>query len=395
MRKIITTLVLVAMLIATLGIAVSAESYISSENGKCNTAFDVKKADPAVVKKDGVIDLEGGEYVKVDVSLDDLSINFRESAGYLPADAMAKTMEYYFSWDETHGFNMAVKYLAKGKVEDVEYDGYYTNIPAGLGSEDPELPQDMFLSNIGLNFASGVHPEQEGWSVLYHAIGKTFAGEYLEGWYQQRGNSGAYDPVGGKDFEVAYPGDGSVIFEWSIPFAEFIDVTPAAGVTFGFTVCATAGPDTAEAPNTNCWSVSLGQKGGWLVTYSDDNTYATATLSDVPVKDTPAVNTTAIDTSIPGPGTSAPVTTAPVTTAPATSAVVTEEVKVTDTDGNVMTDEDGKDVTEIITSIITDAPTQDNDDNNGGSPVTGDPMVIAAVVAAISACGVVVAKKRK
>ncbi|MBQ8523694.1 MAG: hypothetical protein IJ457_03640, partial [Clostridia bacterium] len=67
----------------------------------------------------------------------------------------------------------------------------------------------------------------------------------------------------------------------------------------------------------------------------------------------------------------------------------------TDGDGNVVTDTDGNAVTEVITTIITEAPTQSAGGNAGGSPVTGDPMIIAAVVAAISACGVVVAKKRK
>ena len=33
--------------------------------------------------------------------------------------------------------------------------------------------------------------------------------------------------------------------------------------------------------------------------------------------------------------------------------------------------------------------------NNQNAPVTADPMVIAAVVSAISACGVMIAKKRK
>ena len=396
MKKIITVLVLAAMLLTTLAISAMAESYM--EKPTCEYEVTVKKADPAVVKKDGIIDLENGEYIKADVPFEELSVNFRNADVYTASDAMAHTMEYYFSWDETHGFNFAVKYFAKGSYGDTEYDGYYTNIPAGTGSEDPEVPQDMFLSNIGLNFASGVHPETEGWSMLYHAIGKTFDGTYLEGWYQQRGNSGAYDPVGGQDFEVAYPGDGSVIFEWSIPFSEFIDVSPVAGTVFGFTICATAGIDTADAPNTTCWSVSLGQKGGWMVTYSDENTYATATLSDEPVKvNAPVVEntTTTPDAPVTTTTTTPPPATTPAPTQPATTAIESVEVEVTDGDGNVVTDTDGNAVTEVITTIITEPPTQSAGGNAGGSPVTGDPMIIAAVVAAISACGVVVAKKRK
>ena len=388
MKKIIT-LVLAVMLLATLAISTMAETYM--EKPSCEYEVTVKKADPAVVKKDGVIDLEAGEYIKAEVPFEELAVNFNISDVYTASDAMAHTMEYYFSWDETHGFNFAVKYFAKGSYDGTDYDGYYTNIPAGTGSTDPAVPQDNFMCNMGLCFASGVHKETEGWSLLYYAIGKTLDGSsYLNGHWGQLGNSGTYNPVGGQDFEVAYPGDGSVIYEWSIPFSEFIDVAPDNGVSFGFTLSAAAGSDTADAYFNNCWSVALGQCA-WLVQTSPDNRHATAILSTDPIKASAPVVTTAPDTTTPDD----PVTTAPVTTAPATSSVVTSFDKVTDTDGNVMTDGDGNDVTTIVTSILTDAPTQDNNDNGVTSPVTGDPMVIAAVVAAISACGAVVAKKRK
>jgi len=406
MRKLFTILMVAAMLLTALGVAASAETYM--EKPSCEFEVTVKKADPAVVKKDGVIDLDGGEYVKADVPFEELAVNFRNAEQYLPADAMAKTMEYYFSWDETHGFNFAVKYLAKGTVEDVEYDGYYTNIPNGFGAEGSDVPMDNFMCNIGLNFASGVHADNPDWSHLYHAIGKTFDGTYLTGWYQQRGNSGAYSPVGGTDYEVAYPGDGSVIFEWSIPFSEIIKEAPTAGTEFTFTICASAGSDTTDAIITNCWSVSLGQRGGWLVTLADDNTNAVAILSDEPVKEKGADDTTAADET--GPLTTAPAydttnaddtTKVDAPTQPATTEIVTsiatQEVVVTDNKGDAVTDADGNEVTEIVTevvtSIVTEAPTQAPDGNK--APVTGDPVVIAAVVAAISACGAVVAKKRK
>jgi len=388
MKKIIT-LVLAVMLLATLAISAMAETYM--EKPSCEFEVTVKKADPAVVKKDGVIDLEGGEYIKADVPFEELAVSFATSEAYMAADAMAHTMEYYFSWDDTHGFNFAVKYFAKGNYDGTDYDGYYTNIPEDFGfEEDSEVTGDNFLCNMGLNFCSGKHPEDENWTLLFHAIGKTLDGTYMNGYYQQRGASGSYLPVGGQDFEVAYPGDGSVIFEWSVPFSEILNVTPADGVSFTFFLVGTAGATTTEATFGNNWSVALGQ-GGFMVAASEDNRPATAILSAEPIKASAPVVTTAPETTTPD----APVTTAPVTTAPATSSVVTSVDKVTDTDGNVMTDGDGNDVTTIVTSILTDAPTQDNNDNDVNSPVTGDPMVIAAVVAAISACGVVVAKKRK
>ena len=411
MKKLITTLVLVAMLLTTLGVAAAAESYMDKVPATCEYEVTVKKADPSVVKKDGVIDVDGGEYIKAEVPFSELSVNFHTADYYMAADAMARTMEYYFSWDETHGFNFAVKYLAKGNVEGTEYDGYYTNYVSGEGSENPAVPQDNFMSNMGLCFASGAHKETEGWSLLYYAIGKKLDGSsYLNGHWGQLGNSGAYAPVGGQDFEVTYPGDGSVIYEWSIPFAEFIDVAPADGVSFGFTLSAAAGNNNfAESGNiiANCWSVALGQCA-WLCQVSDDNAHATAILSDEPVKEKGADDTTAADET--GPLTTAPAydttkaddtTKVDAPTQPATTEIVTsiatQEVVVTDNKGDAVTDADGNEVTEIVTevvtSIVTAAPTDSANGNK--APVTGDPMVIAAVVAAISACGVVVAKKRK
>ncbi len=403
MKKLITTLVLVAMLLTTLGVAAAAESYMDKVPATCEYEVTVKKADPSVVKKDGVIDVDGGEYIKAEVPFSELSINFKTAEQYMPADAMGRTMEYYFSWDETHGFNFAVKYFAKGNVDGVEYDGYYTNYDNGTGSEDPAVPQDNFMSNMGLCFASGAHKETEGWSLLYYAIGKKLDGSsYLNGHWNQLGNSGAYAPVGGQDFEVAYPGDGSVIYEWSIPFAEFIDVAPADGVSFGFTLSAAAGNNDYAVSNeiiANCWSVALGQCA-WLCQVSDDNSHATAILSTEPIKDTPVVDTTAPETTVPGPATSEKITTPAPTQVPESSVVtevVTSQVAVTNEAGETETNEAGEIVTEVVTevvtSIVTAAPTQSAGGNK--APVTGDPMVIAAVVAAISACGVVVAKKRK
>ena len=391
MKKLITTLVLVAMLITTLTVAAAAESFMDKVPATCEYEVTVKKADPAVVKKDGVIDLENGEYIKADVPFSELSINFKTAEQYMQADAMGHTMEYYFSWDETHGFNFAVKYYAKGSYDGTDYDGYYTNYDNGTGSDDPAVPQDNFMSNMGLCFASGAHKETEGWSLLYYAIGKKLDGSsYLTGHWNQLGNSGAYAPVGGQDFEVYYPGDGSVIYEWSIPFAEFIDVAPADGVSFGFTLSAAAGTNDYAVSNeliANCWSVALGQCA-WLCQVSDDNAHATAILSDEPIKEGAPVVTNAPDTDAPTQATTdAP--TQPATTAVVSDVVTSHVVIGTDTDGNEVTEV----VSEIVTSIVTDAPTQAPNGDN--APVTGDPMVIAAVVAAISACGVVVAKKRK
>lgn len=72
--------------------------------------------------------------------------------------------------------------------------------------------------------------------------------------------------------------------------------------------------------------------------------------------------------------------------------MVTETVVVTNSAGEAVTNEKGENVTEIITEIVSNVVT---DEQQTQAPMTGDPAVIASIVAMISACGVVVAKKKK
>ena len=128
MKKIITTIVLAAMLLATFVVTASAETYLV--NDPCQVNFEIKKADPAYVVKDGII--SEGEYEKVTFNKDDLAITFLGSGCWASADAMADTIEYYFSWDEVHGLNFAVRYdaypvaagVAAGYTEDQIKDGF-------------------------------------------------------------------------------------------------------------------------------------------------------------------------------------------------------------------------------------------------------------------------------
>ncbi|MBQ8524877.1 MAG: hypothetical protein IJ457_09685 [Clostridia bacterium] len=410
MKKIITVLVLAAMLLVTLGVSASAETYLA--NGYCQAEFEIKKADPANVKKDGIIG--EGEYEKVEVSKDDLAINFISANCYLTADAMADTMEYYFSWDEVNGLNFAVKYdaypvaagEALGYTADQIMDGFKTTVEQGTPNENG-VPMDNFCFNVGVVFASG-WDEDANTQSFYYAVGKKIDGSsYLNGHWGQLGKDGNYEPVGGKDFEISYSGT-TVTCEWSIPFAEFDFPGAAAGSSIDFSIAACAGgaevedsleSDAGQFFNAgSSWSVSLGQKN-FLVQVSGDAQRARATLLDEmiagPVVDTPTVENTTTTPDAPVTTTTPAPATTPAPTQPATTAIESVEVEVTDGDGNVVTDTDGNAVTEVITTIITEAPTQSAGGNAGGSPVTGDPMIIAAVVAAISACGVVVAKKRK
>ena len=417
MKKIITTIVLAAMLLATFVVTASAETYLV--NDPCQVNFEIKKADPAYVVKDGII--SEGEYEKVTFNKDDLAITFLGSGCWASADAMADTIEYYFSWDEVHGLNFAVRYdaypvaagVAAGYTEDQIKDGFKTSMDQPALNENG-VPMDNFMYNIGINFASGWNDANRN-HLFYYAISrKTDYSSYLTGHWGQLGPDGVYEAVGGQDFEITYNGT-VVTAEWSIPFAEFGYDGVGAGDQIEFTIAATAGAAESDDPSDvqtlisdkSSWSISLGQRG-FMCQQARQQERAKATLvADI----IPAPANTTLD-----PG-SEPITTpAPVVdpvessdnggdnqpTQPSTtrvvSDVVTSEVIVTDDAGQAVTDEDGNTVTEVVsevvTSIVTDGPTESAGGGTSAVP-TGSPMIIAAVVAAISACGVVVAKKRK
>ncbi len=381
MRKLATLALAVLMVVSLLAVSAAAESYIPNEH--CSTKFEVKKANPANVVKDGKIG--AGEYVEVEVDKDDLSRNFIDSAVYEDSETMAESIKYYFSWDETHGLNFAVVFDAG--------NGFHTSFDQPTPNEEGKLMDD-FCYNLGLNFSSG---RADGMPYFYYSIGKKIQdGSYLNGHWNQLGADPSYSPVGGKDFEVSYNGTVCT-FEWSIPLS-VLNVSATAGSTVELNIAACAGnfdydstkwPTPGDARGT--WGVSLGEFG-FMCTAGKENQPAKATLSNEMIPGG-GDNTTVAPT--PGPDTSeatTPAPTQPVTTRIETS-IVTETVPVTDTNGEIVTDTNGNQVTEVVSevvsNVVTDAPAAPT------SPITGDPAVIAAVVAAISACGVVVAKKRK
>ena len=369
MKKLATLVLALLMVVSLFAVTASADSYI--ENDQCTAKFEIKKANPANVVKDGKIG--EGEYAEVIIDKTDLCLNFSSASDFELADKMADTIKYYFSWDETHGLNFAVVY-------DATADGFNTNIPMGT---DAAKPMDDFCANIGLSFNAGKYRD-DGVPLFYYSIGKDIAtGKYLTGHWDQLGTTGAYSATGGVDFEVSYSGT-VVTFEWSVPFSH-MGYDAVAGTTIELNMSACAGnvrpsdDGTVDMGHGGLWSVALGQHSFACVA-SGNSSAAYGTLSDELI---PGGNTA---TETPADGT----TPAPTQTTEVITSIITEEVVVTNDEGEVVTNEEGEAVTEIITSIVTKPA------GNGNTNVpTGDPAVIAAVVAAISACGVVVAKKRK
>ncbi len=291
MKKIIA-LVLSVIMLTSLAVCASARSY--NPKGHCEIELDILRTDPSYVIKDGVIGEY--EYQKADVDTDpastslDIAFGNNNPAMYLPSEAMCRTMEYYFSWDDVHGFNLAVRY----KPEVIQ------QLLSPKVGED--MPCDEFLCNTGvhLTFDTAKHNEIAGgyeYGMIYRfAVAKrTDTGEYMEGWYEARGLSGNYRPVGGQDYVITYGDDGYVTCEWSVPFSE-IYPDAAAGTTMYFSLAACAGTDTLSTLYTDCYAVSMGDYG-FLVARDKETSHAVAILSDKSVIPEQTDATYAVDTS--------------------------------------------------------------------------------------------------
>ena len=198
MKKVITVLLCVVMMTSLLAAAVSAQSYNAKTHWDLSTMgqIKVKKADPADVVKDGVIG--ENEYVKYDVDLNPdsspLHITFMSGTNFTDATAMLETMEFYFSWDEVHGFNFAIR--NKPPV-----------LQQVLGVKDQDPPEDDFCQNAAYVIRSQ-DPDDNKVTRFYYSLAKrTDTGEYLEGHWNQLGLTGSYDPEPGVDYVISYSGN--------------------------------------------------------------------------------------------------------------------------------------------------------------------------------------------
>ena len=410
MKKIIS-MILCVMLLSALAVFANAEAINMA--GGCTTEVTVKKADASVVIKDGIIG--EGEYIEAEVNRDPLTTDLLfswhpDAALFASCEEFLNNVHFYFSWDEVNGLNMAVKATL------LETPVCTSPQPADDAMNDGQgnyYPGDEFLFQFGAMFKFNDGPDAVSSDiVLYRGLGyNTETNTALEGHYGRHGHTGTYKLAYGSNYMVKLDGN-TVTYEISVPLADVLTATqingkaPVDGTSLYFDVTATGGSTGTSVGDAMCYAVSLGD-GGYMMSNGagTDLKSATAIFSNDTIVDAPVVEDTTVttdtpDTTVPAPATSEKVTT-PAPTQEATTQIVTDVVtsyvEQTDDDGNVVTDGDGNAVTdvvsEVITSIVTEAPTQAPDGNK--APVTGDPMVIAAVVAAISACGVVVAKKRK
>ena len=221
-----------------------------------SSIVQVRKVDPSSVVKDG--EIGEGEYGRLDVDLGEetspLMIVAFNPASYDNALSMLPTMEYYFSWDEVHGFNFAIR--NKPVV-----------VQQLLETAEGDSPQDDFARNTAyvINFKT-----DDGGTCLFYALAKrTDDGRYLEGYYtgsaqSQLGVTRSYDPEEGVDYVISYGDDGYVTVEWSIPLENFFVNGGEEGSKLEGTVSATAG--TAVTPfgghdKEDSYAITLGDFG--------------------------------------------------------------------------------------------------------------------------------------
>ena len=389
MKKILS-MILCLVMVAALALAANADA-INLADG-CQTETIIKKANPSAVVKDGVIG--AGEYMEIDINRDpettDLLLSWWDglNGGISLLDQCLEFLNdvhFYISWDEVNGLNMAVrsKLLETPWCATPQPDNTYYN---GM-----DFPGDEFLFQFGALFSVKDYDDKE--IVIYRGLGyNTEENTPLTGHYGRHGYTGSYNLAEGQNYAVKIDGNW-VTYEISYPLASVLQAkdingnAPADDAAIWFYMSACGGSLGRYNSENSTYIVSLG-----------DNGYCTSKWAGTQLKNARGYFS---NEEIPY----AVATTPAATTEPVTEIVteiVTSHVAVTTVDeaGNVVevTNADGSVVTEVVTEVISEVVTVAPSTTPGQgtqSPSTGDPMIIAAVALAISACGVVVAKKRK
>ena len=371
MKKVITLITLLAVVCA-LAIPTLASSINVVGPTEAGTTHVVKYTDIANVSKDG--NIGANEYEKLNVNLDPnsspLHLMYALAEDYLGAEAMLSTMEYYASWSEGQ-INIAVRYTPE-------------DLKQTIHMADTDNPDD-FCRNVALTISSDVKQERDKGKVcnFYYAVSLTTdTNEYQVAYYasddpgrNQQGNSGTYVPKAGQDFVINYPGDGSVIFEWSIPFSEICaGNTAAAGDSVFLTIAATAGKSETGSTESSCYGIGMGDFG-YMIDLKQAKRHAAFQLSEEAISGNGGGDeTTATPTQTDTNGEPVPV--------PTETNERGEPVPVP-----TETNERGE-------PVPVDNGGNNNNNNGGTAPRTGDPMIIIAAVSALGTCGAVVIKRK-
>ena len=378
MKKLTVLIMTVIMIASALVMSVSAaQTYNPNEH--CDIEFMLKKADPANVIKDGIVGENEYERLALDVGIDTTSLNmaFPTPAGYLSCEEVLPTVEFYFSWDEVHGFNFAARFKPTEASNKQVLD-----IAQG------DIPKDDFLGNVGFMFtADPTNPRTaaDEMPLFFYALAKrTTDGKYLEGHYNQLGLKGNYDPTPEVDYTINYEAGGTVLIEWSIPFENYLE-NPGVGQNVYFSISMSSGECedinlSDDERMSTAYAISLGDYG-YLVDQRNQKycKHATATISDE------VIGAATGDDSTTDPGTN------PSTDNPDTDPSTTDDPGTEpSTKDNTGTDPKIDEPTNPSANGDEKVPSGDEK-----APSTSDPIIIAAIVSAISACGFTMIKKRK
>ncbi|MBR3640159.1 MAG: S-layer homology domain-containing protein [Clostridia bacterium] len=259
MKKILTFLLALLMLASVCVIGASAESFCPLDGWKKSGqgTITVKKANPSFVVKDGKIG--EGEYELLDIDRTDtdspLHVLYKNTDNMNDGLEMLGTIEFYFSWDEVHGFNFAIKNKparisqlkspnAEGDPEDhfATDNAYVINL----------LTENGYTGTRKDGYVEGTM-DAPNYCVYYVLAKRTDNGEYIEGHYDanQLGLNGDYDPVAGTDYVINYTDDGWSIVEWSVPFSYFESGEVGEGTSVFACLTATAAGDAEDRYETD------------------------------------------------------------------------------------------------------------------------------------------------
>ncbi|MBQ7475707.1 MAG: hypothetical protein IJS78_07315 [Clostridia bacterium] len=378
MFKKITAFVIVALLIASLA-AVQAFAGAMNPADGCKTEVTLKKAAAGAVVHDGFI--SEGEYEEIEINRDsdttDMLLSWDGSGNMLlMACDFLQNVHFYASWDE-NGVNFA------GQSTLLEEP--YCEGSTPVGTDD--VPQDEhFMFQFGF-MTKFENPEDDEHEYLYYSIGKnTVTGELLGGHYGRIGFV-PYYPVAGQDYNVRIDGN-TVTYEISFPFSAVFPADqlnggiPAEGAKFSYSQTMTGGSLGVNHSANATYAVSLGDGGFMTSTRVIGNpSGAWATISNETI-----VNDAGDNPGSDNPGNDNPGTDNPVTDNPGADQPGTNENPGTaenpGTNGNTGTNGNGG---------------TNNNPGAGGktAPKTGDPMIVIAAIAAVSAAGAVITKKKR
>ena len=420
MKKILSMVVLCALLLTALAVSSSAAAYFEQKNP--NARITVKKTTGVTI--DGII--SDGEYEE----FTDAAGNYTEwyvaenASDYFDmAGEMAANVRWFFSWDGADYFYIAAQWNA-GIGANQPYAGgdYYDD----RVTETEDHPDDFLGAGAGVQISSGeISFADEEWSRLYIALGEnTETGEKITGTYaNQKGQTDDYTPAH-NDFDFTTTADGLVTFEYRIPVYQlnekFVSGTPTM---LKASIVLQSGVYTEECEggyNTYCWGVRLGQFGFNCDSGNLDKSHATFRLVNdvIPGPVVPDEDTTAPDTTVPAGTTANGGTTTPNGTT-ANGGATTPNGTTANGGATIPagTTANGGATTPAGTTANGGATTPNGTTANGGAttpnsgnsgsanrPTTGnggnasqtaDFGVVAALVSAISAAGVMISKKRK